>query len=193
MYYDPHSPTENETNLKHLMNVGFDKYFHKLINSATRKPIKSMFVLSIANGLGCVCGDKIKKKSFQVGICTAHQIFWQNHRNLFKCLLIKYVHAPSILSAEWCQFNCLILANLSQNQKLWKILIDHKKNQGEVNSIIEKPDKSECRPIHFKFWFTIQKMTTLVCRASWQLITPSDELMVTWLWCPVKSNHATRR
>ena len=92
-----------------------------------------------------------------MGICTAHQIFWQNHRNLFKCLLIKYVHAPSILSAEWCQFNCLILANLSQNQKLWKILIDHKKNQGEVNSIIEKPDKSECRPIHFKFWFTIQK------------------------------------
>ena len=65
MYYDPHSPTENETNLKHLMNVGFDKYFHKLINSATRKPIKSMFVLSIANGLGCVCGDKIKKNPFK--------------------------------------------------------------------------------------------------------------------------------
>ena len=60
-----HIPTKNETNLKHLMNVGFDKYFHKLINSATRKPIKAMFVLSIANGLGCVCGDKIQKTPFK--------------------------------------------------------------------------------------------------------------------------------
>ena len=47
----------------------------------------------------------------------------------FKCMLIKYFHAPSVLLDEWCQFNLVILANLSTNKKLWKVLISHQKDQ----------------------------------------------------------------
>ena len=41
-----------------------------------------------------------------------------------------------------------------------------------------------------------QKWPRWFIAGRWQLITPSDELMVTWvtfLWCPVKGNHATHQ
>ena len=129
----------------------------------------------------------------------------------FRCMLIKYFRAPSVLLDEWCQFNFVILANLSANKKLWKFWsVIKKTRQWSIwggHAFLNWDTCALCRQ-HWSFplWCPLLKPLLWIAHwpkwprwfiaGRWQLITPSDELMVTWLtllWCPVKGNHATHR